>query len=123
MKHQFDELGKDPSGNVVTAATDSAGPQVIVKGERVHLLSKPLKDHAAAVALGKKVVKKGASVYKEWFDLKKGGVGVNLFAVFGGCFRGGHIDEERLEEDRRKIEEGRAVMQKAARRRKGGSSC
>jgi hypothetical protein len=93
---RFDDLGKDPQGNKITAATDSAGPQVIVKGKNVHLLSKPLKDHEEAVALGSRVVMEGAKCYDEWFDLEKGGTAMSLFAVFGGCFRGGHIDKERL---------------------------
>lgn len=105
-----DKLGRDPQGNEVTAATDDAGPQVIVKGRGVHLLSPPLKDHEEAVALGKRVVSDGVGIYSEWFDLKKGGVGTNLFAVFGGCFRGGHIDPARLDEDRRRIEEGNKLL-------------
>ena len=111
MKHQFDNLCKDPKGNKVIAATDSAGPQVIVKGRGVHLLSKPLKDHEEAVALGKRVVKEGQGCYNEWFDLMEGGVGMNLFSLFGGCFRGGHIDEERIEEDRKRLEAGSRLME------------
>lgn len=110
MEYKVDHLGEDPQGNEVTAATDSAGPQVIVKGEGVHLLSRPLKDHAEAVELGKKVVKEGTEAYTEWMNLIEGGVAENLFAVFGGCFRGGYVDEERLEEDRRRIEEGNRLL-------------
>ena len=62
-------------------------PQVIVKGDAIHLLSRPLKNHAAAVALGKKIVKAGtADIYKNWFDLNKGEE-IGLFAIFGGQFR------------------------------------
>jgi len=89
---QADELGTDSKGNKVTAATDAAGPQVIVVGENVHLLSYPLKDHAAAVALGKRVVAEGYEIHDKWYDLKKGGVGLNLFAVFGGLFRSPSYD-------------------------------
>lgn len=82
-----DGLGKTPAGEEVIAATDDAGSQVIVVGEGVHLLSRPLANHAAAVKLGRKVVTEGSGVYGEWFDLANGGVGVGLFAVFGGPFR------------------------------------
>lgn len=74
-------------GCEVTAATDAAGPQVIVKGENVHLLSRPLKDHKSACSLADKVVKEGPSCHKDWYDLKKGGIGLNLIATMGGEFR------------------------------------
>ena len=112
MKSQFDNLGKDPQGNEIIAATDSAGPQVIVKGEEVHLLSRPLKNHAEAVELGNKVVARGVEVYEGWMDLKNGGIGMGLFAVFGGCFRGGYIDEERLAEDAEKITAGHELRRR-----------
>ena len=118
MSRQFDDLGKDPQGNKVTAATDDAGPQVIVQGKEIHLLSRPLKDHEEAVALGKRVVAGGTAVYPDWMDLKNGGIGENLFAVFGGCFRGGYVDEKRLAEDARKIEAGHALRREIEQRRK-----
>lgn len=86
MKAQATEIGEIPGAKVI-AATDMAGPQVIVKGDAIHLLSRPLKNHAAAVALGKKIVKAGtADIYKNWFDLNKGEE-IGLFAIFGGQFR------------------------------------
>lgn len=87
MKPQKNDLGTTPQGESVIAATDSAGPQVIVMSESVHLLSRPLANHEAAVNLGNQVVIGGTSVYDQWFDLKNGGLGVGLFAVFGGDFR------------------------------------
>src|SRR5271157_5125024 len=97
IEMQNDNLGKTSNGLTVTAATDAAGPQVIVIGPNLkrpetHLLSKPLKDHQAAITLGKKVVKDGIESYKDWYDLKKGGTGLNLFAIFGAEFRGGNFD-------------------------------
>jgi hypothetical protein len=84
---QVTELGTT-DGAKVTAATDAAGPQVIVQNEKVHLLSRPLADHEAAVELGKRVVQEGTGVYAEWMDLKgDNGIAVNLFAIFGGNFR------------------------------------
>lgn len=87
MKNQADKLGNTPEGYSVTAATDSAGSQVIVVDEskpdtdstRLHLLSKPLKNHQAAVALGKKVVKQGPEIYDEWYDFRI--PGEDLFAL------------------------------------------
>lgn len=72
----------------VTAITDTAGPQVIVKGVKTHLLSRPLKDHAAAVKLGKQIVEKGINAYKNWYNLNKMDLAASLFALFGGAFRG-----------------------------------
>lgn len=69
------EVGKDPKGNLVIAATDSIGPQVVVKGKKIHLVSQPLDDHNAAIILGKKIVEEGTRAYKDWIDLKKGGFG------------------------------------------------
>jgi hypothetical protein len=86
VKCQVSELG-EKDGAKVSAVTDAAGPQVIVKGPNIHLLSLPLKNHRAAVALGKKVVKRGTGVYPDWMDLHNGGIETNLFAIFGGDFR------------------------------------
>jgi hypothetical protein len=105
-KTQLTELGRDPAGNSVSAATDGAGPQVIVLGKGVHMLSRPLKDHKAAVVLGKSVVERGTGVYGEWFDLMKGGVSTNLFAVFGGPFRGGYVDSTIARKFERDLREG-----------------
>lgn len=71
----------------VIAATDGAGSQVIVRGPGMHLLSRPLKNHVAAVELGNKVLAYGPEVYSEWFDLKVGGIGLNFLALFGGDLR------------------------------------
>jgi len=87
VEMQLTKLGKTKDGLEVKAATDAAGPQVIVIGTKTHLLSKPLSDHATAVKLGQQVVEHGTSIYKDWFDLVKGGVGENLFAIFGAEFR------------------------------------
>lgn len=83
LKCEADELGYW-QGCKVTAATDGAGPQVIVQGEGRHLLSRPLKDHKAAVKMGKRVVREGPDFYKEWADLAGGSIAEQLFAVFGG---------------------------------------
>ncbi len=83
---ELTELGYDPQGNKITAITDIAGPQVVVKGPDTHLLSRPMSDHAAAIELGKWVVADGITVYDEWFDLRESD-GVGLFAIFGGNLR------------------------------------
>ena len=70
----------------VSATTDAAGAQVVVKGEKIHLLSKPLKNHRAAVALAKNVVANGIKFYPDWIDIKNNAAN-NLFALFGGMFR------------------------------------
>jgi hypothetical protein len=84
---QSDALGNTPGGERVSALTDAAGAQVVVVSDDVHLISRPLANHQAAIELGKKVVVEGTGCYKEWFDLKGGGIGTNLFAVFGGSLR------------------------------------
>ncbi len=84
----INEVGEIP-GAKVKAATDAAGSQVIVKGDDIHLLSRPLKNHQAAVVLAERIVAaKTTQIYHEWFDLKKGGPSLNLFALFGGPLRG-----------------------------------
>ena len=97
VKMEATELGYIGDAQV-TAATDAAGSQVIVRSKTIHLLSRPLKDHAAAVKLGQEIVAAGATeIYKEWFDLIKGD-GVGLFAIFGGPFRDLNPDPEILDE-------------------------
>jgi hypothetical protein len=87
-------LGSEEDGIEVIAATDAAGSQVVVeskkkKGKRIHLISRPLKNHQAAVELGNLIVEKETTdVYKEWYDLTgENGTANSLFAIFGGHFR------------------------------------
>lgn len=92
MDMQLTECGFTKDGLKVTAATDAAGPQVIVKGtngdgEEIHLLSHPLKDHAAAEELGKEVVKKGYQFYGGWVDLLNSDLFHHFLAVFGRILR------------------------------------
>ena len=76
------------AGAKVAALTDDSGSQVVVLGDEIHLLSRPLRDHQAAVDLATRVVAaQTTEIYHEWFDLKKGGVALNLFALFGGPLR------------------------------------
>lgn len=97
------EVGRIP-GAKVTAATDAAGAQVIVKGRKIHLLSRPLANHAAAVALAKQIVDaQSTDIYREWFDLKSGGIGVGLFAIFGGPFRGSDPPPDALDKVAKKF--------------------
>ena len=72
----------------VTAVSDAAGHQVIAicEKEKIHLLSRPLATHEEAVQLGNKVVAEGTEVYKKWFNLNN--TAENLFAIFGGFYRG-----------------------------------
>lgn len=70
MKCQADELGNTPEGHRVIAATDSLGPQVIVKGTDIHLLSQPLENHEAAVRLGRDTVQFGHQIYHQWIDIR-----------------------------------------------------
>jgi hypothetical protein len=89
MEAQATEVGSIPGANVM-AATDAAGAQVIVRGDNIHLLSRPLKDHQAAVALAEQIVAAQTyEIYKDWFNLRDGGIGLGLFAIFGGPFRYG----------------------------------
>lgn len=89
---QYDDLGRCPQGYAVSAATDSAGAQVIViddskpptDASRLHLLSPPQKDHAAAVALGKQVVEQGVEVFPDWYDFRV--PGTDLFALMFSMF-------------------------------------
>lgn len=70
MKCEVTECGYTRDGLCVSAITDSAGSQVVVKDNQsldgTHLLSKPLANHGAAIALGKDVVKYGINIYNEW---------------------------------------------------------
>lgn len=41
----------------------------------------------SCIDLGYKVVAEGSDAYTEWFDLVHGGLGTQLFAIFGGELR------------------------------------
>ena len=92
MEKKYTDLGHSPEGYAVSAATDSAGPQVIVidtskpssDSSRLHLLSQSLKDHAAAVALGNQIIEHGVDVYPDWFDFRE--PGTDLFALMFSMF-------------------------------------
>lgn len=71
----------------ISAITDSAGSQVVARSTRIHLLSRPMENHKAAVLLAQRIVKaRSTKIYKRWFNLKRS-LGVGLFALFGGEFR------------------------------------
>ena len=74
-------------GATVKAITDAAGPQVVVKGNGIHLLSRPAGNHSHAVKLGNKIVKEGIDSYDGWTDMNKS-IAESLFAIFGGLNRG-----------------------------------
>jgi len=59
------ERGK-AKGAEVKALTDVLGPQVVVIGEEVHLLSKAVGCHREAVELAERVRREGVECYGEW---------------------------------------------------------
>ena len=82
---RYRTLDSDEYMNII-AATDDAGAQVIVKNDRIHLLSRPLENHKAAEKLAEDIRDNGIDVYKEWMDIKNNPA-MSLFGVLGGPFR------------------------------------
>ena len=66
---QVTECGKSPEGHRVLAVTDMMGPQAIVRGEGVHLLSPRFPTHQHAVYKAQEVASHGLSRCEGWTDL------------------------------------------------------
>lgn len=85
MKMQRTVCGALPNGSRVTALTDGAGPQVVVSGQGIHLLSLPLGSHEDAVRLAASVICSGsAEIYADWMDMNSASLGAQLLRVFAG---------------------------------------
>lgn len=48
------------------AITDDVGSHVTVVGDGIHIMSQPLQDHAAAIALADQVYRHGTWSYDKW---------------------------------------------------------
>lgn len=86
IEMQYTECGRLPNGDRVNAATDAAGPQVIVIGEDTHLLSVPVESHETAVLMGGFILAAGTpDIYDRWINLRTASLGAQLGRIFIGA--------------------------------------
>lgn len=79
-------LGKIAVGKAkgvkVEVVTDAMGPQIIVKGNNLHLLSGTFPSHTAAIRMGRQIVKRGVGAYRKWRKpVDNMGAALYLFAM------------------------------------------
>lgn len=82
------------NGDEVKALTDSAGPQVVVIGKSIHLISPVLGSHQNAISRGRAIIAADRTdVYSNWTNLHQESTGAALCRVCMGVMAGQAAEE------------------------------